>query len=114
MTLKETWKECLRMWKWIAENSGNGGMLDLKNIWLSINGFGHIINSCFFCDYAKKHRGSCNCGYCTNCPAQKIDPDFCCQNPGTHWAKNPEEFYELLVKLNKKRLSKKGKKNVCN
>ena len=116
MTLEKTWKQCLLMWKWIAKEGVNildedmaGVVSRLKEVWLSINGYSDIYNDCFFCDYAEKHDGSSDCVNCINCPAQKVDEDFHCQD-GTHWAINPVEFYEKLVKLNKKRLSKKGKR----
>lgn len=119
MTLKKTWEECLRMWKWIAKEGVGifdddvyNKVYNLKRVWLSINGYSNtnILNDCFFCGYTEKHGGEIDCGNCINCPAQKIDEYFCCQDVGTHWSDNPIEFYKRLVKLNKKRLSKKGKR----
>ncbi len=117
MTLEKTWEECLRMWKWIAEegvNILNADVHDrvsyLKMIWLSINGYSRIYNDCFFCDYVEKHGRSSDWKCCIYCPAQKVDEGFCCQDYGTHWSSNPIEFYERLVELNEKRLSKKGKR----
>lgn len=114
MTLEKTWKECLRMWKWIVEEGiyilDDNRISELKEVWLSINEYGILYNNCFFCDYAETHDGDSNCGSCINCPVQEVDKDFCCQDDGTHWSNNPIEFYEKLVKLNKKRPSKKGKR----
>ena len=117
MTLEKTWEECLRMWKWIAGikldkiNYSLRGtdVLRLKEIWLNANNYVDVYNDCFFCDYATKAHGGVDPGSCKNCPAQFVEAGFnCCAYP--NYASKPIEFYNLLVELNKKRLSKKGKR----
>ena len=117
MTLEKTWKECLRMWKWVAyirmgrldDTLHRLDVLKLKAIWLSTNNYDDILNDCFFCDYADEHSGNADPGDCEKCPGQFVDREFnCCKDP--NYLNKSIEFYNLLVKLNKKRLSKKGKR----
>jgi hypothetical protein len=121
MTLEKTWKECLRMWKWIANAKlgGNGyslknlDVVELKHIWLAANNIEYMFNDCFFCGYAAEHGGYVDPGFCEKCPGQFVKETFnCCAEPRHN--DDPVDFYNLLVKLNKKRLSKKGKNDVCN
>ena len=116
MTLEKTWKECLRMWKWIAgvksgefdysEVEGLSALL-LKTIWLTANGYGpvDIFNDCFFCDYANNN-GTIRVEHCEGCPGgHEFD---CLKDP--NYGMDPVGFYNKLVKINKERLSKKGKR----
>lgn len=126
MSLNKTWSECLRMWKWIVERLNENLYLDvcdLKGWWLSANRYTtyptKVYNHCFFCDYAVSHNGTKAdyidiCGYCSKCPAVLVDKHFSCEqsNDEIDWQETPVEFYEKLVELNKKRLEKKGTKNV--
>ena len=99
MTLNETWKNCLAMWKWIAEQIQDNPDLDVKDLkmeWLDNNGFGTtIVEDCFFCDYAP--------GNCLHCPGKLIDPSFHCEAEEYHYLESPVAFYEKIVALNKKR-----------
>lgn len=120
MNLEKTWSECLRMWRWIAETKTKetrwgifSPVSRLKVTWLECNNYidndKDLLNECFFCNYADTHRGQVEPGECENCPAQTVDETFnCCGYPSFN--NKPVEFYELLVELNKKRLSKKGKR----
>ena len=87
------------MWEWIAERIKAGDerdVEDLKRVWCKEHSFIDISCQCFFCEYAK--------GGCRNCPGRKIDKSFgCCGTPD--YKLDPIDFYKLLVKLNKKRLS---------
>jgi len=101
MTLNETWKNCLAMWKWIAEQIRGGSKLsveELKEKWLKEHGFENIEENCFFCDY--------DLGYdddCMQCPARLVDPDFHCDRVEYNWEAEPIKFYEKLVALDKER-----------
>ena len=54
MTLNQTWKNCIRMWEWIVEQTEKGheySVDDLKGQWLQDHGFNYINSNCFFCKY---------------------------------------------------------------
>lgn len=99
MTIDETWKNCLAMWKWIAGQVHHPyfSVSFLKSEWLRKNGFeSYTINEdCFFCDYDK--RG------CRDCPGVLVDVDFYCTKSEYSWNKHPILFYKKLVSLDKKR-----------
>src|SRR3972149_11881078 len=109
MTLEKTWKECLKMWKWIAKKYDERLdknvffdvtiVLELKESWLNFFGYnGSLDNDCFFCDYANQpNRG------CEYCPGRKIDKYFSCQNSDYDFKEKPVAFYKKLVSLNQKR-----------
>lgn len=112
LTLDETWKYCLQMWKWIVEQIKNGNNLSLsflKYEWLRQNGFASesVRLGCFFCEYREKSGLNCEEEY--GCPAQKIDKTFDCVSPHIHYSRNPEAFYAELLRLNKIRKGKKAK-----
>ena len=93
------------MWEWIAERIKAGDerdVEDLKRVWCKEHGFIDISCQCFFCEYAISS--------CRNCPERKIDKSFgCCRTPD--YGIDPVVFYyELLIKLNKKRLSSSKEK----
>ncbi len=103
-TLNETWKQCLKMWKWIAkEEEGlcRVGVETLKTTWLIKRGFNidEIKAWCFFCDYRRDQ----GCGIC---PGRKIDKNFDCQNESYCYYAKPILFYKELLRLNKIRLTK--------
>lgn len=117
LTLGKTWSECLRMWKWIAEQKKkhNTKLIPaLKGEWLDDNDYGEddIANDCFFCDYALNKSDSYYIGVrdedcCKYCPARKIDADFLCMYRDYDFEDRPIQFYAKLVELNEIRLSKK-------
>lgn len=101
-TLEETWRLCLSMWQWIAEQVRGGSeemVSALKDRWLVKNGFNvdleEIEHSCFFCEYD-------NAG-CADCPARKVDPSFSCSKAEYNWHRKPIAFCNKLVSLNRKR-----------
>ena len=104
MTLNEVWEECLRMWKWITQIGLplTEDVRDLKHLYLTANGNKPhtILNDCYFCDYSSS--------LCSRCPGTLVNQNFDCMG-NIHFKEDPIEFYKLLVRLNKKRLSKKGK-----
>ena len=118
MTLDETWKNCLSMWRWIAKEvrNGNGVLVErLKKEWLENHGFKvglYPSDNCFFCIYKDSHnrkraKGKSVCG-CDDCPACYIDRDFyCCDFDGDDYSEEPIKFYNKLVSLNRKRLKAK-------
>ena len=115
LTLDETWKKCLSMWRWIAKQVKNDPGLevyDLKYEWLENHGYKDtkIEEGCFFCERVVTimgNDGKIGIGCGGRCPGQEIDKDFNCQATGCHWAYNSIAFYKKLVSLNKKRLAKK-------
>ena len=103
MTLNETWKNCLAMWKWIAEQIRTGdkrSVDELKRAWVRDHGFEDVMYYCFFCDYVVSK--SANCGAC---PARLIDPKFGCRRAEYDFFDEPIKFYEKLVALNKERIA---------
>ena len=114
MTLDDTWKKCLSMWKWVAKEkrvdpSDNAD--DLKSRWLRSKGIEGVFETCFFCDHANRHKKDDDFDYhtCRLCPARKIEPDFTCcgSNNPHHYHTHSVKFYNKLVSLNRKRLKAK-------
>lgn len=108
LTLSETWKLCLSMWRWIAKQvrAGRTDVTSLKNEWIEKKGFGSekILHHCFFCHYtAEDFEFSEDCN---QCPARKIDPYFDCCGGKYYYRPHPIAFYNKLVSLNRKRLKK--------
>lgn len=110
LTLNETWKLCLQMWKWIAgqARAGRTDVWPMKEQWLEEHGFDFddesINNACFFCEYHRQHPIKAeDC----NCPAIKIDKAFSCMGGAYDFKRHPIAFYNKLVSLNRKRLKKK-------
>jgi len=131
LTLDETWKHCLSMWRWIARQIRKYGIkkfdqlnnLDktdfvdrLKGRWLCRHGFAEygLQNDCFFCAYAHRHWGYSP--ICGECPATLIQPSFHCNDDEDvecfkhSYCIHPIGFYNKLVSLNRKRLKQKGSK----
>ena len=110
--LGRSWKNCLRMWKWISENLPNGFMelnLDrcrmvvyaLKEKWMKKHHYKGILFHCFFCHY-NDNNGGC---LCDNCPAKKVERrlgNYWCESK-YHWFIDPVNFYQYLLKLDTKR-----------
>jgi len=108
LTLEQTWRHCLAMWKWIAEEAKQGStwdVYDLKAEWMDKHPqFGGIIVSCFFCHYDDEQ----GCGDCSQCPGRLVDKEFHCLYHETyHFPEKPVKFYQKLLELNKKRKEKK-------
>ena len=117
--LDRSWKNCLRMWKWISENLSDGFMkLDfnrrrmvvyaLKEKWMKKHYHKSILFRCFFChyDHNNNNNGSPSCA---NCPAKKVERrlgSHWCEHK-YHWFMNPVNFYQYLLKLDAKRKSTK-------
>ncbi len=107
LTLAKTWQECLRMWKWIAENYKNGDEIDdLKIEWLKKHDIAEdeISVDCFFCEYCD---GKCENRYGPRCPGVQVNRRFTCHSLTYGFRRKPVKFYQKLVELNKKRLEKK-------
>ena len=107
MTLNKTWRLCLSMWRWIAEQIRKYGYLsvsDLKKQWLREHGFkkDSIYNDCFFCEHGEGYSSICGL-----CPGRKVDPHFNCENFDYSYCYEPIAFYNKLRALNRKRLAKK-------
>lgn len=111
LTLEQTWKYCLQMWKWIAEQrKGNPtqNIVFLKWEWLKKHAYYSVMNDCFFCEYNSRHKTKDTKPRkgCPRCPAFLVDSRFNCMDTPYDYAKHPIEFYQKLVKLNKKRKAK--------
>jgi len=110
LTLDETWRLCLIMWRWIAKEARAGSrdaIWGLKCEWLEKHGYEDVSCNCFFCEYADKRKACCDL-----CPAYKIDKEFYefgCQNAEYDWRVKPIAFYNKLCSLNRKRLVRRKK-----
>ena len=110
LTLDETWKQCLKMWRWIVREVGKreitsplsaGEITDLKREWIAANGFKRMLNDCFFCAYDSRYAVECS-----HCPAGSMeggDAFWCEYNPEFNWASEPAAFLRKLESLNRKR-----------
>ena len=112
MNLNETWRLCLSMWRWIAEEQKRGNnklVLSLKVEWLQKHGFEEdfIENDCFFCRYAVVHKARVrNTVGCSDCPGTKVDRLFTCFDNDYSYYYKPIAFYNKLRALNRKRIKK--------
>ena len=102
LTLDETWKQCLEMWKWIAKQVRGGDkdeVWHLKVRWLEAHGIGEedINSDCFFCEYTG--RWGNRFGNCGICPAVKVDPDFRCQDTWYDFEEEPIKFYNKISRI---------------
>lgn len=103
MTLNQIWKNCLRMWKWIAKVWKPGMDVEsLKNQWLwkrfpELN----VNSNCFFCDYQVSKNGFTL--HCFSCPGILVNKRFNCQNKSYHYRHYPRKFYKKLLQLDAKR-----------
>ena len=112
--LDRSWKNCLRMWKWISENLPVGfsafdweikeRTIDgLKTKWLKDNKFTNAMAAdCFFCEYDRRRKDSCK-----SCPASLVEAGFHCDEDSLSFRLDPKEFYIRLLELNIKRLETK-------
>lgn len=119
LTFNGSWRYCIQMWGWIARQikkgrlDNNTNVVDLKEEWIENHPrFKGIHCECFFCEYDfKSARGSNNYGLgadCPNCPGKLVSKWFHCMYRGSyHYQHKPMQFYRKLLKLNKKRKSKK-------
>lgn len=97
--LDQCWKNCLRMWKWIAKNwKRSDNVVALKRKWLEKNGFtyGSIAALCFFCDHARL--ASCTVD-CRKCPGKLVNSRFYCMNESYNYYEKPKKFYAKLLHL---------------
>lgn len=114
LTLDETWKNCLSMWRWIAkekENENADGVWALKRQWIEENDLEthEVQNKCFFCEYDRENSGinpDRHTDSCPDCPGSIVDPSFDCYHPDYDFEADPIAFYNKLVSLNRKRLKK--------
>ncbi len=103
--LDRTWKNCLRMWKWVTEQKKARpfkSMRDLKIEWLAIHGFKRVILcNCFFCECAGEKGAEPDC---RKCPGKQVSRRFHCERYSSyHWQNKPKAFYRKLLELDKKR-----------
>ena len=110
--LDRAWVNCLRMWKWISRNLPDGFseasnamkqsvIQHLKIQWLRKNKFTQpLLNNCFFCEF---NMNSAALTDCTKCPATLVEKGFCCMEDDFHYALDPINFYQRILKLSKRR-----------
>lgn len=117
LTLAQTWKECLRMWKWISEQPmPKYDLLDnienLKEQWLNEHDYilSTMDSDCFFCNYASEHETINDNDCCQNCPGRLVSKSFSCIDYRYRYDEQPKKFYKKLVQLNKKRLERNRRK----
>lgn len=116
MTIDQTWKNCLRMWKWI-NTEWKPGMKskELKEQWFEKfwRDKKQIELHCFFCEYHIKHDslGSIReadrplSQGCQHCPGVLVNKCFHCERKSYNWW-GPKTFYKKLLQLDAKRRAK--------
>lgn len=113
LTLDQTWKLCISMWRWIAKMLRDGSRKSIDNLkiqWLKAHQYElgendeYMTLNCFFCEYDEQQQRKGNCHFC---PGKKVDEIFSCTNSMYCWSSDPIAFYNKLVSLNRKRLAKK-------
>ncbi len=108
LSIDETWRRCMDMWQFIAEQLKNGSEESsgvLKERWLrSYYPDDDLKYDCYFCEAAKKISFEDHKCMCIGCPAREIDPTFDCDNGDNSWHLNGIGFYNTLCDLNQKRL----------
>jgi hypothetical protein len=105
MTLNQTWKNCLRMWKWIDKTWQLGMDIEaLKEEWLNkYKPQLEIDSNCFFCDYEAQHNTNEILLCCKFCPGKLVSSRFSCMNKTYHYQNHPKKFYKKLLQLDAKR-----------
>ena len=110
--LDRSWTNCLRMWKWISGNLPEGFselrnnikrfiIEHLKTQWLKEYRFTKPLpNDCFFCAASMRFAEPEGCD---GCPAVLVDREFCCMEDDFHYALDPINFYQRILKLNMRR-----------
>ena len=100
--LDRTWRNCLRMWKWVSENyDGEVPMSQMKYKWLKENRFTKPIHGdCFFCDFAKDDPRDTGCH---KCPGRLVSPRFTCTAVTYSYVTKTKKFYKKLLELDAKR-----------
>ncbi len=105
LTLDETWKRCLSMWRWIAKQRKSGRQQTvpgLKCEWLQVNDpHAHLGADCYFCEYMETHRSQGK-DKCPGCPGCRVDPTFSCLGTPYDYH-DPIKFLRKLEQLNRKR-----------
>ncbi len=108
LTLDQTWKLCLSMWRWIAKQIREGSeksVAELKAQWATKHGYEELHNLCFFCAWVKPAGRYC----AGDCPGEKVEKNFDCNNAKYDYEDEPIAFCNKLVSLNRKRLAKRKK-----
>ena len=101
--LDRCWKNCLRMWKWIANKWKRGDDIEkMKSEWLKLHRFRPVYNGCFFCAYTTTN----DCEDCDLCPGYLVNKRFHCCNETYFYSRHPKAFYRKLLALDKKRRQK--------
>lgn len=107
ISLNQTWKNCLRMWKWIDKVYDPDSWMkcdveDLKKEWLRKHiPDADITANCFFCEYNESHPKFDET--CSHCPGKLVSRSFhCVDRPSYRYDRNPMKFYPKLLQLDAK------------
>lgn len=113
LTLNQTWRKCLKMWKWIVENLNKDEDVDeLKDRYVEekLKGDVDIYNGCYFCDWNSQQGIYTDpldsLPACSQCPGVLVSPKFRCEGKSYCWHTKPRAFYRKLLELDKKRKAK--------
>lgn len=112
ITLKQAWTQCLKMWKWIAENyvdNKTNNTDKLKTIWIKENKIRYSLqHHCFFCQYDKEQKGE---SYCDTCPGKLVSRRFQCEVYSSYnWQSKPKQFHKKLLELHEKFIKEQKRK----
>ena len=101
--LDRYWKNCLRMYKWVAEQyDGTISITMLKHEWLRAHRFKkRVLAYCFFCQWAGEHgqRDFDAKKGCPECPGALVDARFKCGNVRYDYSRKPKAFYAKILRL---------------
>lgn len=109
LSLEYVWVECLKMWKWVAENFDDDGwacVWYLKERYLQKHRIKIDLHSnCFFCQYNLEQEGTPSYdgeNPCSNCPAKLISKNFSCESETYDYEDKPKQFYKKILGLYEK------------
>ncbi len=112
--LDRCWKNCDRMWKWVAENWKTGMSIgELKRQWMKDHRYGHRIRyNCFFCQWAEERgeRSFSTGTGCPGCPGIQVDAGFKCGDIRYDYCYKPKAFYRKISEMGAKRNKAKAGK----
>jgi len=95
LTLKEAWELCHQMWNDLPDPLPEGfDIMEFKEMWVEGEGYGNVIEGCFFCEYSKQQVSDCG-----SCPGCLIDPAFSCINTDYDYEVNPLAFRDKINEL---------------
>jgi len=108
LTLNQTWRKCLKMWKWIVEHlDEDKSVCDLKTDYLLLKTRESPTNDCYFCEWLGQNvYGDVDEPCASFCPGVLVNSRFNCCAKTYHYEYKPRAFYRKLLELDKKRKAK--------